>query len=145
MTVKSLKNVCVWNFAANMIKILQRHFNCLTKHQAYGEGCMGWGGKQNIMDESVKNQGVVGCVFWFKRHCPSWICTIWSGGKQTAVPGSFSVFEGCCGQEKAWIVGKPDLDVAPWQCASSHLVPYPQLPGKTSRQPLYPIHLILRT
>jgi hypothetical protein len=30
---KSLKkNACVWNFAANLVKILQRHFNCLTKH-----------------------------------------------------------------------------------------------------------------
>jgi hypothetical protein len=38
---KSLKNnvcvcvcvcVCVWNFAANLVNILQRHFNCLTKH-----------------------------------------------------------------------------------------------------------------
>jgi hypothetical protein len=30
---KSLKNnVCVWNFAANLVKILQRHFNCLTTH-----------------------------------------------------------------------------------------------------------------
>ena len=24
--------VCVWNFATNMVKILQRRFNCLTKH-----------------------------------------------------------------------------------------------------------------
>ena len=24
--------VCVWNFAANLVNILQRHFNCLTKH-----------------------------------------------------------------------------------------------------------------
>jgi len=40
----------------------------------------------------------------------------WSDGKQIAVPGSFSVFEGCCVQEDASIVGKPDLDVAPRQC-----------------------------
>ena len=33
-------------------------------------------------DESVKDQGVVGCVFLFERHCPSCICTTWSDGKQ---------------------------------------------------------------
>ena len=68
-------------------------------------------------NESVKDQGDAGCVFWWERHCPSWVCTMWSDGKQTVVPGIFSVFEGCCVQEKAWIVRKPDLDVAPWQCA----------------------------
>ena len=26
------QRVCVWNFAANLVNILQRHFNCLTKH-----------------------------------------------------------------------------------------------------------------
>ena len=58
--------------------------------------------------------------FWLERHCPSWICTTWSDGKQTVLPGSFSAFEGCCAQEEAWIVGKPDLDVAPRQFAGSH-------------------------
>jgi hypothetical protein len=24
--------MCVWNFTANLVKILQRHFNCITKH-----------------------------------------------------------------------------------------------------------------
>ena len=48
------------------------------------------------------------------------------------VPGSFSAFEGCCAQEEAWIVGKPNLDVAPWQCAGSRVAPNPQLSGKTS-------------
>ena len=33
-------------------------------------------------DESVKDQGVVRCVFWLQRHCPSRICTTWSDGKQ---------------------------------------------------------------
>jgi len=34
---KNLKNnVCVWNFVANLVKILQRHFNCLTKHTGKG-------------------------------------------------------------------------------------------------------------
>jgi len=36
VTMKELEEqrvcVCVWNFAANLVKILQRHFNCLTKH-----------------------------------------------------------------------------------------------------------------
>jgi hypothetical protein len=32
---------------------------------------------------------------------------------KTLLPGSFSAFEGFFEQEKARIVGKPDLDVAP--------------------------------
>ena len=87
---------------------------------------------QKSTDESVKDQGVGGYVFWLERHCPSRICTTWSDGKQTVVPGSFSAFEGCCAQDEAWIVGKPGLDVAPRQCAGSHVPPYPQLSGKTS-------------
>ena len=82
--------------------------------------------------ESVKDQGDVGCVFLLERYCPSWMCTTWSDGKQTVVSGSFSTFEGCCAQEEAWIVGKPDLDVAPQQCASLHVAPHPQLSGKAS-------------
>ena len=81
-------------------------------------------------DESVKDQGVVVCVFLLKSYCPSWICTTWSDGKQTVVPLSFSTFEECCAQEEAWIVGKPDLDVAPWQFAGSRVAPHPQLSGK---------------
>ena len=61
---------------------------------------------QKRTDVSVKDQSVVGCVFWLERHCPSWICTTWSDGKQRVVPGSFIAFEGCCAQEEAWIVGK---------------------------------------
>ena len=83
-------------------------------------------------DGSVKDQDVVGCVFWVERHCPSWICTTWSDGKQTVVPGSFRAFDGCCAQEEARIVGKPDLDVAPRQCAGSSVASHPQLSGKTS-------------
>ena len=71
-------------------------------------------------------------VFWLERHCWSWICTMWLDGKQTAVPRSSSMFEGCCAQEEAWIVGNPDLDVAPWQCAGSCIAPHLQLSGKTS-------------
>jgi len=37
---------------------------------------------QKSTDESVKDQGGVGCVFWLGRLCPSWICTTWSDGKQ---------------------------------------------------------------
>jgi len=81
---------------------------------------------------SVKDQGDVGWVFWLERHFPSWICTTWSDGKQTVVPGSFSAFEGSCAQEEAWIVGKPDLDVAPRKCAGWRVAPHPQLSGKTS-------------
>jgi len=122
---KSLKNnVCVWNFAANLIKILQRHFNCLTKQR--GDRVFS---TEISMDELVKDQGVVGCVFWLERHCLSWICTTWSDGKQTVVPGSFSTFEGCCAQEEAWIVEKPDLDVAPQQCTGSRIAPHPQSSG----------------
>ena len=42
------------------------------------------------------------------------------------------MFEDCFAQEEAWIVGKPDLDVAPQQCAGSHVAPHPHLSGKTS-------------
>jgi hypothetical protein len=37
-----------------------------------------------------------------------------------------------CVQEEAWIVGKPDLDVAPRQCTCSCGTPHPQLSNKTS-------------
>ena len=60
-------------------------------------------------DESNKDQGAVGWVFWLERHCPSWICTAWSNGKETVVRGSFSAFERFCAREEAWIVRKPDL------------------------------------
>jgi len=85
---------------------------------------------QKSMDKLVKDQGD-GCVSWLERHCPSWICTRWSDGKQTVVLGSFSTFEGCCVHEEPWIVGKPDLGVAPWQYAGSHVTPHLQLSGKT--------------
>jgi len=49
--------------------------------------------KKKSTDESVKDQGDVGCVFCLERHCPLWICTMLSDGKQTVVPGSFSAFE----------------------------------------------------
>ena len=77
-------------------------------------------------------QGVVGCVFWLERHCPSRICITWSDGKLTVVPGSSGALEGCCAQEEAWIVGKQDLEVAPRQCAGSRVAPHPQLSGKIS-------------
>jgi len=57
-------------------------------------------------DEFVEDQCVVVCVFWLERHCPSWICTKQSDGKQTVVLGSFSTSEGHCAQ-KLWIV--PEL------------------------------------
>ena len=83
-------------------------------------------------DYSVKDQCDVGCVFWLERLCPSRICSTWSDGKQTVAPASFSAFDGCCAQEQSWIVGKPDLDVAPWQCAGSRVAPHLELSGKTS-------------
>jgi hypothetical protein len=96
---------------------------------------IGWGKGllyQNSTDESIKDQGNIGCVLWLEMHCPSWICTTWSDGKRTVVPESFSTFEGCCAQDGAWIVAKRDTDVAPWQRARSHVAPHPQLSGKTS-------------
>ena len=86
---------------------------------------------EKSMDELVKDHSDVGCVSWLERHCPSLICTTWSDGKQTVVSGSFSQFEGCCVHEETWIVGKPDLGVAPWQCGGSHVTPHLQLSGKT--------------
>jgi hypothetical protein len=53
------------------------------------------------MDESVKDQGVIGCVFLLEQHFQSSICTTWSGGKQTVLPGKFGALEGCCAQEEA--------------------------------------------
>jgi len=46
------------------------------------------------------------------------------------LPGSLSTFEGCCAQEEAWNVGKPDLDVAPRQCGSSRVAPHLQYLAK---------------
>jgi len=70
----------------------------------------GWG--KRLLDQ--KKHGWIGqrskwCLLyiWLERHCPSRICTTWSDGRQTILPGSFSAFEGCCAQEDAWIVGKP--------------------------------------
>ena len=53
-------------------------------------------------DESVKDQGDVGCVFLIGKalsvmnmyHVVRWY-------KKTVLPGSFSAFEGCCAQEEA--------------------------------------------
>jgi hypothetical protein len=35
VTTKKLEEqrACAWNFAGNLVKALQRHFNCLTKHK----------------------------------------------------------------------------------------------------------------
>jgi len=82
----------------------------------------GWGKghlDQKKHDELVKDQGDVGCVFWLEKHCPSWICTTWSDGKQTVVPGSFCAFEGCCVQEEDQTVGKPTW-MLPHDTASAH-------------------------
>jgi len=86
--------------------------------------------KARISQSKIKVMLVV--FFWLERHFPTWICTKWSDGKQTVLPGSFSAFEGRCAQEEAWIVGKVDLDVAPRQCAGSRVAPRQQLSGKTS-------------
>lgn len=54
-------------------------------------------------------------AFFFKsqRHCLLWISITCLDGRQTAVPGLFSAFEGCRAREEPWIVGKSDV-------ASSH-------------------------
>ena len=90
---------------------------------------IGW--EKGLLDQ--KKHGWVGqrsrCCWlcsWLERHCPSWIHTTWSDGKQTVVPGNISALEGCC----AWIVGKSDLDVAPRQCTGSRVAPHLQLSGK---------------
>ena len=128
---------CVWNFAANLVKNIQRYFNCLTKRTgrtvcAESSAVSGLSVLKRAECRSVMIPVLEDFCFWLERHCPSRICTTLSDGKQTVLPGSFSVFEGCCAQEEAWIVGKPNLDVAPRQCAGSHVAPHPQLPGKTS-------------
>ena len=129
--MKRAWRTCVWvKFCCKLGKNFTETFQSLN--QADGEDCTkGSPQPKKSTDESVKDQGVVGCVFWLERQCTSWICTMWSDGKQTVVPGSFRAFEGCCVQEEAWTVGKPDLDVAP-QCAGLCVAPHPQLSGKTS-------------
>jgi len=79
-----------------------------------------------------QRSGCCWLCFLIGKALSSWICTTWSDGKQTVVPGSFSAFEGSCAQEEAWIVGKPDLDIAPRQCACWRVAPHQQLSGKTS-------------
>lgn len=61
---------------------------------------------KRTMDESVKDQRVVGCVF-FKlwRLYPPWLCTTWSDGKLTVLPGGLRAFEGCYAQEKSELWG----------------------------------------
>ena len=83
-------------------------------------------------DRSVKDEGDVGCIFWLERYFPTWICSTWSDVKQTVVAGSFSVSEGCCGQEVAWIVGNPDLVVVPQQCNGALVALHKHLPDKIS-------------
>ena len=68
----------------------------------------GWG--KGLLDQ--KKHGWVGqrsrwCLvrFLMERHWPPWVCTTWTDGKQTVVPGSFSAYEGCCAQEEAWLWG----------------------------------------
>ena len=51
-----------------------------TRRSGWGKGLLDQ--KKKSTDESVKDQGVVGCVFWLERLCPSWIYTTWSGGKR---------------------------------------------------------------
>ena len=123
---------CVWNFAANLVNILQRHLNYLTKHTGRTEWAECRTKNKARMSRSKIKVLLVVFFFWLERHCPSWICTTWSDGKQTVVLGSFSAFEGWSAQEEAWTVGKPDLDFAARQCAGSRVAPHPQLSGKTS-------------
>lgn len=60
------------------------------------------------------------------------ICSTWSDGKLTVVPGSFNLFQGRCAQEDAWIMGKLELDAAPQQCSNLSITPHRQLSGTTS-------------
>jgi len=50
---------------------------------------------------SVKDQGDVVCVFLIGKALSIMNLYHVVNGKQTEVPGSFSVFEGCCVQEEA--------------------------------------------
>ena len=53
VTMKELEEhrarFCVWNFAANLVNILQRHFSCLTKHM----GRTVWGERSAMSGLSV--------------------------------------------------------------------------------------------
>lgn len=81
---------------------------------------------------------------WLERRSPLWICSMWSNSEQGVLYGSFKAFEGCCAQEEAWAVEKPELDVAPRQRTSSHVTPYLQFSGKTQDNRPAPTTLLSR-
>jgi hypothetical protein len=66
------------------------------------------------------------------RHFPCPSIAFQTGDHVLSCVIFISAFEGCCAQEEALTVGKPDLDVAQRQCAGSPLVPHLQLSGTTS-------------
>ena len=95
-------------------------------------------------DESVKDQGDVGCVFWLERHYPSLIFTTWSDGKQTFVPRSFSAFEGAVRMKR------PDCGETTLGCCTTTMRRLARPSSSTViwqniRHPLCPIHPTLRT
>ena len=118
------QRVCVWNFVANFVKILQRHFNCLAKHTGKGSP------KKKLMSRSKIE--VLFVVFFDRKGIIHHEFVPSGQIVNKVVPGGFSAFEGCRAQEEAWNVGKRDLDVAPQQCAGSRVAPHPQLSGKAS-------------
>jgi hypothetical protein len=80
-------------------------------------------------DESVRDQGEVGCVFDWKGIVHHEFVP--RGHIMNSCTRSFGALEGCFAQEGACTVGKPDVDVAPRQCTGTR-VAHPQLSGKTS-------------
>ena len=106
----------------------------------WGKGLLDPPPKKKHTVESVKGQGDFGCVFWLERHCPPWICTMWSDGKLTVVPGSFSVFEGWCAQN----YGKTRLGCCTTMRRFTRRSSYAVI-WQNIRHPLCLIHPILRT
>ena len=136
------KNIMmIKNFAANLVKILWVW--CWNQDAIIAVDGERVSSTKNSTDESVKDQGVVGCVFWLERHCPSWTCITWSDGKQTVVPGSFSVWGMLClgrglncGKNQTWMLHHDNAPAHASLLILSYLV--------NIGHPLCPIHPILR-
>jgi hypothetical protein len=119
----------VWNFTADLIKKITETLQLLN--QAHRENCMkgsSWPKKHGWVGQKPRWYWL---YFSIGKHCPSWICTTWSEGKQL-YHEVFSAFEGCCAKTQPWILRKPDLDVAPRQCAGLGVATIPQFSSKTS-------------
>ena len=100
-----------------------------NRRSGWGKGLL----DQKSTDESVKDQGVAGCCcccfFLLERHCPLWIYTTWSDGKQ--------LYQEVLARVRDAVRRKrPELwENQTWKLhhdTGSRVPPHPQLCGKTS-------------